>query len=75
MKEEYKFIVRTYAKSDLAHLYCPEVPLNSALRIFKSWINQNLELSEKLTQTGYKSRNRYFCPKQVEIIRDYLGEP
>lgn len=75
MKTDSSFLVKTYSKSELAHLYCPDISLCSALRLFKTWIEQNKELHNKLIETGYKPRNRYFFPKQVELIKEYLGEP
>lgn len=32
-------------------------------------------LLDALKSTGYKPYNRYFTPKQVEIIFQFLGEP
>lgn len=75
MSETPTFVIRTYAKCELAHLYCPGLPIVSALKIFKSWIERHPTLEINLMETGYKRRNRYFSPKQVELILDCLGEP
>lgn len=75
MDTDYIFIIRTYPKNELARMYCPGLSLESALRMFRIWIDTHPELSQRLLMTGYKSRNRYFTPKQVEIIRECLGDP
>lgn len=74
MKDDI-FPVRTYAKSELAHLYLPGICLRSALRTFSSWMKRNAELSESLQKYGYRERSKFLTPKQVELIVGFLGEP
>ena len=61
------FHIRTYKKSELAHLYNPNVCLR--------WIVYNLPLLQELEQEGYRARNRLLSPRQVATIIRYLGEP
>ncbi len=75
MNTDSIFIIRTYSKNELARMYCPALSLDSALRMFRTWIDTHPDLNERLVLTGYKPRNRYFTPRQVEMIRDCLGEP
>ena len=66
---ENYFIIRTYTKAELAHLYNPNVCLKVA------WIVCNLPLLNELEHEGYRARNRLLSPKQVATIVHYLGEP
>ena len=60
--KEDSFLIRTYTKAELAHLYNPHVCLN-------------LPLLHELEQEGYRARNRLLSPKQVATIIHFLGEP
>ena len=46
------FHIRTYKKSELAHLYNPNVCLKVALQILRRWIVYNLPLLQELEQEG-----------------------
>ncbi len=72
---ENYFIIRTYTKAELAHLYNPNVCLKVALQILRRWIVYNLPLLNELEHEGYRARNRLLSPKQVATIVHYLGEP
>ena len=67
------FHIRTYKKSELAHLYNPNVCLKVALQILRRWIVYNLPLLQELEQEGYRARNRLLSPRQVATIIRYLG--
>ena len=67
------FHIRTYKKSELAHLY--NVCLKVALQILRRWIVYNPPLLQELEQEGYRARNRLLSPRQVATIIRYLGEP
>lgn len=73
--KEYSFLIRTYTKAELAHLYNPNVCLKVALQILRRWIIFNGSLLHELEQEGYRTRNRILSPRQVETIIRYLGEP
>ena len=60
------FHIRTYKKSELAHLYNPNVCLKVALQILRRWIVYNLPLLQELEQEGYRARNRLLSPRQVD---------
>ena len=40
-----------------------------------SWIRRNPVLTEELTRLGYRKSAKYFTPKEVGKIVEYLGEP
>lgn len=66
--KEDSFLIRTYTKAELAHLYNPHVCLKVALQILRRWIIYNLPLLHELEQEGYRARNRLLSPKQVATI-------
>lgn len=70
-----KKVFRSFSKSDLAHLYNPASPYESAMKIFRRWILLNPSLMEELGQTHYNPKCRILSPRQVEIIFRHLGEP
>ena len=63
------FHICTYKKSELAHLYNPNVCLKVALQILRRWIVYNLPLLQELEQEGYRARNRLLSPRQVATIK------
>ena len=73
--KEDSFLIRTYTKAELAHLYNPHVCLKVALQILRRWIIYNLPLLHELEQEGYRARNRLLSPKQVATSIHFLGEP
>ena len=49
---EEPFIIRSYRKSELAHLYNPDMPLVPAMRKMRYWIQRNPELYEAMYRSG-----------------------
>ena len=45
MEKDERFIIRTYEKAELAHLYNPNMPLVSAMRKLRAWIRRNRQLT------------------------------
>lgn len=74
-EKEKKFVVRTYTKAELAHLYNPTLCLKGALQVLRRWIIYNAPLHAALLAQGYTNRSRILPPRQVETIAHYLGEP
>lgn len=75
MEEERKFIIRTYSKAELAHMYNPEMPIVSAMRKLRHWIRKNAELTRNLDAAGANKYDHSYTPRQVTFITQYLGEP
>ena len=46
MEKDERFIIRTYEKAELAHLYNPNMPLVSAMRKLRAWIRRNRQLTD-----------------------------
>ena len=73
MKEEFE--IRAMGFGELAQLYLPDIlPLSASIRL-RAWINMNKELSEALTQIGFKKRIKTLTPKMVSLIVEHLGPP
>lgn len=66
---------RTYGRTELAQLYCPDLTAGAAWRKLKRWIALNRDLTQKLQKLGYTHSQRTFTPKMVVHIFYYLGEP
>ena len=64
-----EFKVKAYGKSELAMLYFPDA--GSA----HTAVNHLMSLSEGLMKMGYRKSDKFFTPKQVAVIAEYLGEP
>ncbi|MGB0271497.1 MAG: DUF4248 domain-containing protein [Schleiferiaceae bacterium] len=61
--------------NELAQYYLPHIqPASASIRL-SSWIKQHQVLSEKLRESGYKSRLKVLTPKMVRLIVYYLGDP
>lgn len=70
------FKPKTYGKSELAILYFPESnSYHTAVNHLMSWIRQNPELTRELEKIGYKKSAKYFTPREVALVVEYLGEP
>lgn len=75
MDDEREWRIRPYSKSELAQAYAPEVSPGAALNRLAKWIRFNAPLTGALEQTGYRSTQRMFTSRQVELIFTYLGKP
>ena len=68
--------IKSYGKSELALLYFPTAATTSgALSNLNSWIRGNRELSEALRQCAMPPKSKFFTPREVALIFQYLGEP
>ena len=73
MKE---FKVKAYGKSELALQYFPEAAsAHTAVNHLMSWIRRSPQLKEQLVKRGYRKSAKFFTPKEVGLIVEYLGEP
>ncbi len=71
-----QFTVRAYGKSELALLYFPMANTShTAVNHLMGWINRCRGLKEALDKIGYMKSSKYFTPKEVALIVDYLGWP
>jgi len=61
--------IKTYSKTQLADMYKVDV------RTLVSWINRDKNLKKELEFMGYRPKQRYFNPKQVNKIFTHFGRP
>lgn len=63
-------------KTDLAMKYFPDATSPKIARDnLTRWINRCKALSMAMAQTGYRTSDWYYTPRQLALIYHYLGEP
>ena len=67
--------ITSYPKSELALMYFPKSDPHVALNHLNYWIKRCRELNEKLAGCHQSRYAKYFSPKAVQLIVEYLGEP
>lgn len=72
---EEPFIIRSYTKAELAHLYNPDMPVAVAMRKMRYWIQRNPELYNAMYQAGEARGDHRYTRRQVRLIVETLGEP
>ena len=72
---EEPFIIRSYGKAELAHLYNPEMPVAAAMRKMRYWIQRNPELYKAMYQAGEARGDHRYTHRQVRLIVGILREP
>ena len=71
-----EFTIRAYGKSELAMLYFPQSNNpHAAVNHLMSWVNRCTSLRHELEAAGYRKSAKFFTPKEVAKIVDYLGSP
>lgn len=70
------FKIRSYSKKELALLYFPTATnSHTAVNHLMAWIRRCTPLYESLMKIGYQKNAKYFSPREVKLIIEYLGEP
>lgn len=67
--------VLTYNITDLAMAYYDSADQANARRRLNYALRTYPELWEELKKANYHTRQRYFTPKQYELVVRFLGEP
>lgn len=70
-----EFQIRTYGFGELAQLYFPHIAKQSASRMLSQWIHTSPQILQKLTETNWKKRSKYFTPKQVKVLIVHFDPP
>ena len=71
-----EFPIRTFSKKELAVLYFPDANSpHTAVNHLMSWIRNCEPLWMQLQNSGYRKTSKFFTPKQVGFIFEFLGEP
>lgn len=70
------FPIRAYTKKELALMYFPDASSpRTAVNHLMAWVNVTPEILDELQQTGYRKEQKYFTPRQVRALVEFLGEP
>ena len=70
------FIIRAYTKKELAQMYFPTASTpHAAVNHLMEWIKRCSKLYESLVGIGYMKNAKFFTPREVSLIVEYLGEP
>ena len=69
------FKIRSYGRTELAMLYCPDLTGLAAYRKMHRWMERCPGLMERLNDLGYEAQRRSFTPLELRVIVDALGEP
>lgn len=72
---EETFVIKSYLKADLAHLYHPNLPVPYAMSKLRSWIRKNKELYVRMYQGGEGKNDHSYTRRQVCLIIHYLDIP
>ena len=62
------FKIRTFGRTELAQLYCPELCPQAAFRKLNQWIDLYPNLREELLALGLSPKSRTYTPAQVGLI-------
>lgn len=73
---EKQFEIRAYTKKELALCYFPESQNpHTAVGHLMRWITHCAPLYCELQQGGYQKNSKWFSPREVRLITEFLGEP
>lgn len=53
----------------------PEISPKSAASELRKWIGKSPGLTEALSATGLRTKDKRYTPAQVELIVEAIGEP
>lgn len=68
-------IIKSYPKSELTLLYFPDSAPHVAMNQLNSWIKRCPPLVDALAGCYQSKKAKYFNPKAVRMIVEFLGEP
>ena len=70
-----RFNITSCLFGDLAQMYYPDRPYDSALRLFRREIHETRGMWEAMLAVGYKENTKVLTRTQVRTIVQFLGEP
>lgn len=72
---ENEFEIKCYRKSDLAHIYFPEMQQDSAVRKLMRWVKKCKGLMPALEAVNYDAQCQWLSAQEVRLIVENLGRP
>ena len=67
--------IKSFAKSELAQLYFPDSDPHVAQNRLNSWIKRCPPLVDALAGCYQSKKAKFYSPKAVRLIVEFLGEP
>ena len=72
---EAPFEIRPYNFGELAQMYYPDHPYDSALRLFREEMHQTRGLWDAMVAQGNKEKKKVLTRAQVKVIVKFLDPP
>jgi hypothetical protein len=69
------FKIQEYSKTELGHLYYPDLHDKQARQAFYRMLCDAPRLQQRLKQHGYNKYSKKLCPLFVKMIVDTFGPP
>ena len=70
-----RFEIKPYNFGELAQMYYPDHPYDSALRLFREEMHLTRGLLDAMVAEGYKEKTKTFTRAQVKVIVKFLDPP
>ena len=70
-----EFTIKPYNFGNLAQMYYPDHPYQSALRLFREEMHKTRGMWVAMAAEGYKENTKTLTRAQVRTIVRFLGEP
>ena len=70
-----EFTIKPYNFGNLAQMYYPDHPYQSALRLFREEMHKTRGMWAAMEAEGYKDNTKILTRAQVRTIVEFLGEP
>ena len=70
-----QFLIKSYPFGDLAQMYYPDHPYDSALSLFRREMHDTRGMWQAMQDVGYKENTKVLTRAQVKVIVKVLGEP
>ena len=70
-----EFTIKPYNFGELAQMYYPDHPYQSALRLFREEMHLTRGMWAAMVAEGYKENTKTLTRAQVRTIVQFLGEP
>ena len=72
---EEAFEIRSYRFGQLAQMYYPDHPYDSALRLFRREMHETRGMWQAMQAVGYKDYTKVLTRAQVKVIVKFLDPP
>ena len=70
-----RFEIKPYSFGELAQMYYPDHPYDSALRLFREEMHLTRGMWDAMVAEGYKEKKKMLTRAQVKVIVKFLDPP